>query len=47
VTGIDFSASMLEKARDRVARRNVRNVRLLQMDAANLKFANWRPACPC
>src|SRR5213593_4105200 len=38
VTGIDFSSSMLEKARDRVARKEVRNVRLLQMDAANLKF---------
>src|SRR5712691_9000874 len=40
VTGIDFSGSMLEKARDRIARKDVRNVRLLQMDAANLKFAD-------
>jgi phosphatidylethanolamine/phosphatidyl-N-methylethanolamine N-methyltransferase len=40
VTGIDLSSSMLEKARDRVARKSVRNVRLLQMDAANLKFAD-------
>src|SRR5205823_136804 len=40
VTGIDLSGSMLEKARDRVARKGVRNVRLLQMDAANLKFAD-------
>jgi len=40
VTGIDLSTSMLEKARDRVARKEVRNVRLLQMDAANLKFAD-------
>jgi len=40
VTGIDLSSSMLEKARERVARRGVRNVRLLQMDAANLKFAD-------
>ena len=31
---------MLEKARDRIARKGVRNVRLLQMDAANLKFAD-------
>ncbi|MGH9312237.1 MAG: class I SAM-dependent methyltransferase [Vicinamibacterales bacterium] len=38
VTGIDFSASMLEKARDRVARESIRGVRLLQMDAADLKF---------
>src|SRR5258705_9673849 len=36
VTGIDLSSSMLEKARERVARKEVRNVRLLQMDAANL-----------
>ena len=39
VTGVDLSSSMLEKARERVARKGVRNVRLLQMDAANLKFA--------
>jgi phosphatidylethanolamine/phosphatidyl-N-methylethanolamine N-methyltransferase len=38
VTGIDFSASMLEKARDRVSREDIRGVRLLQMDAADLKF---------
>ena len=40
VTGIDLSASMLEKARDRVARKEVRNIRLLEMDAADLKFAD-------
>jgi phosphatidylethanolamine/phosphatidyl-N-methylethanolamine N-methyltransferase len=40
VTGIDLSSSMLEKARERVARKGVRNVRLLQMDAASLKFAD-------
>jgi phosphatidylethanolamine/phosphatidyl-N-methylethanolamine N-methyltransferase len=39
VTGIDFSNSMLEKARERVAK-GIRNVRLLQMDAADLKFAD-------
>lgn len=38
VTGIDFSAGMLEKARERVARKGVTNVRLLQMDAQDLKF---------
>lgn len=38
VTGIDLSASMLEKARERVARKEIRNVRLLEMDAADLKF---------
>jgi phosphatidylethanolamine/phosphatidyl-N-methylethanolamine N-methyltransferase len=40
VTGIDFSSSMLEKARARVAREGLRNLRLLQMDAADLKFAD-------
>jgi phosphatidylethanolamine/phosphatidyl-N-methylethanolamine N-methyltransferase len=40
VTGVDFSSSMLEKARERVARKGVRNVRLLEMDAANMKFAD-------
>jgi phosphatidylethanolamine/phosphatidyl-N-methylethanolamine N-methyltransferase len=40
VTGIDFTASMLEKARERAARRNAAPVRLLQMDAADLKFAD-------
>ena len=38
VTGIDLSDSMLEKARSRILRNDVRNVRLLQMDAAALKF---------
>lgn len=40
VTGIDLSDSMLEKARDRVARKGVRNIRLLEMDAADIKFAD-------
>jgi phosphatidylethanolamine/phosphatidyl-N-methylethanolamine N-methyltransferase len=40
VTGIDFSGSMLEKARDRMARKRIHNVRLLEMDAADLKFAD-------
>jgi phosphatidylethanolamine/phosphatidyl-N-methylethanolamine N-methyltransferase len=40
VTGIDLSGPMLEKARDRVARKGIRNVRLLEMDAADLKFAD-------
>ena len=40
VTGIDFSVSMLEKARDRVARMGLRNMLLLQMDAADLKFSD-------
>ncbi len=40
VTGIDFSSSMLEKARARAARKGLRAMRLLQMDAADLKFAD-------
>src|SRR4051794_10063156 len=40
VTGIDFNQAMLEKARERVAEGNIGNVRLLQMDAADLKFAD-------
>src|SRR6476660_6171696 len=40
VTGIDLSARMLDKARVRVARKGVRNVRLMEMAAANLKFAD-------
>jgi phosphatidylethanolamine/phosphatidyl-N-methylethanolamine N-methyltransferase len=40
VTGIDLSAPMLEKARERFARKGVENVRLQEMDAASLKFAN-------
>jgi phosphatidylethanolamine/phosphatidyl-N-methylethanolamine N-methyltransferase len=40
VTGIDFSSKMLVKARERVARKGVRNVRLMEMDAAAMKFAD-------
>ena len=40
VTGIDFSESMLEIARERAERKDSRNVRLLQMDAVDLKFAD-------
>src|SRR5215510_1926378 len=40
VTGIDLSTSMLEKARERVAREARTNVRLLEMDAASLTFAD-------
>lgn len=38
VTGIDFSSSMLEKARRRIAAHGVRNVELMRMDAADLRF---------
>jgi phosphatidylethanolamine/phosphatidyl-N-methylethanolamine N-methyltransferase len=40
VTGIDFSSSMLEKARERAARPDAAPVRLLQMDAAAMRFAD-------
>jgi phosphatidylethanolamine/phosphatidyl-N-methylethanolamine N-methyltransferase len=40
VTGVDLSSSMLEKAHDRIARKGLRNVQLMQMDAANLNFAD-------
>src|SRR5262245_17459375 len=38
VTGIDLSSRMLEKARERVARKRVTNMRLLEMDASSLRF---------
>jgi phosphatidylethanolamine/phosphatidyl-N-methylethanolamine N-methyltransferase len=40
VVGVDLSSSMLEKARERVARKAITNVRLLEMDAAALNFAD-------
>lgn len=38
ITGVDLSSSMLEKARERVARKGLQNIKLLEMDAAKLKF---------
>jgi phosphatidylethanolamine/phosphatidyl-N-methylethanolamine N-methyltransferase len=38
VVGVDFSVSMLEKAREKIARKGIPNVRLLQMDAAAMTF---------
>jgi phosphatidylethanolamine/phosphatidyl-N-methylethanolamine N-methyltransferase len=38
VTGIDFSASMLEKAHVRIRRKGLDHIRLIQMDAAALQF---------
>jgi len=38
VTGIDLSSPMLDKARERLSRKGIRNVRLQQMDASKLKF---------
>jgi len=40
VTGIDLSTSMLDKARLRVEREGIRNVRLMEMDAGALTFAD-------
>ena len=40
VTGIDLFLPMLEKARERVKRRGIEHVRLQQMDAGNLAFAD-------
>ena len=40
VTAIDLSAPMLEKARDRTERERLSHVRLMEMDAANMTFAN-------
>lgn len=40
VTGIDFSASMLDRARVRIGRKGLRHVQLMQMDAGALKFAD-------
>jgi phosphatidylethanolamine/phosphatidyl-N-methylethanolamine N-methyltransferase len=38
VTGVDLSASMLGKARKRIARKGISNVQLVEMDAADLRF---------
>ena len=40
VVGIDLSSSMLEKAQERVWRKGLRNVRLQEMDAAHMSFAD-------
>ena len=40
VTGIDFSTSMLQKARRRINRKGLPHVRLMEMDAAALTFAD-------
>jgi phosphatidylethanolamine/phosphatidyl-N-methylethanolamine N-methyltransferase len=38
VTGIDLSRSMLDRAARKIASRGIHNVRLLEMDAADLTF---------
>ena len=40
VVGIDLSSSMLDKARERVWRKGLRNVRLQEMDATHMTFAD-------
>lgn len=40
VTGIDLSRSMLDKARERVAREGLHHVRLMEMDASCMTFAD-------
>jgi phosphatidylethanolamine/phosphatidyl-N-methylethanolamine N-methyltransferase len=40
ITGIDLSTPMLDKARERVDREGLANVRLHEMDAAKLTFAD-------
>jgi phosphatidylethanolamine/phosphatidyl-N-methylethanolamine N-methyltransferase len=40
VTGVDYSPVMLEEARKRFARKGLSNVRLFEMDGADLKFAD-------
>ena len=40
ITAIDLSSAMLEKARERIARLGLANVRLLEADAEHLTFAN-------
>ncbi|HVM95156.1 MAG TPA: methyltransferase domain-containing protein [Candidatus Acidoferrales bacterium] len=38
VTGIDLAPDMLDKARDKIARNRWRHLRVVEMDALNLKF---------
>jgi phosphatidylethanolamine/phosphatidyl-N-methylethanolamine N-methyltransferase len=38
VTGIDLSSGMLEKARERIVKKGLRNSRVLEMDAAQMQF---------
>jgi len=38
ITGIDLSAPMLDKARDRILGKGLRNCRVLEMDAAQMSF---------
>lgn len=40
ITGIDLSAGMLEKARERIVKKGLRNCRVMEMDAAAITFAD-------
>jgi phosphatidylethanolamine/phosphatidyl-N-methylethanolamine N-methyltransferase len=40
ITGIDLSTGMLDKARERIAKKGLRNCRLMEMDAAALTFGD-------
>jgi phosphatidylethanolamine/phosphatidyl-N-methylethanolamine N-methyltransferase len=40
VVGIDLSGPMLERAHSRMLRKGLRNIRLLEMDAARMEFAD-------
>jgi phosphatidylethanolamine/phosphatidyl-N-methylethanolamine N-methyltransferase len=40
ITAVDLSSAMLDKARERIAREGLTNVRLLETDAAHLTFAD-------
>jgi phosphatidylethanolamine/phosphatidyl-N-methylethanolamine N-methyltransferase len=40
VTGIDLSPKMLEKSRERITRRRLRNARVVRMDASRTAFAD-------
>ncbi|MFZ5861771.1 MAG: class I SAM-dependent methyltransferase [Nitrospirota bacterium] len=40
VTGIDVSEKMLEKSREKIARRGLRDARVLRMDASHTAFAD-------
>jgi phosphatidylethanolamine/phosphatidyl-N-methylethanolamine N-methyltransferase len=40
ITGIDLSAPMLDKAHDRILNKGLRNCRVMEMDAAQMSFAD-------
>jgi phosphatidylethanolamine/phosphatidyl-N-methylethanolamine N-methyltransferase len=40
ITGIDLSTGMLEKARERIVKKGLRNCKVMEMDAAAMQFAD-------